>query len=248
MYIKGKSMMNRLALVSGGTRGIGAAISCALQQKGYQVVATYSSNAETAQNFSNQTKIPVYCWDVSKFDDCQKGITEVVAKHGPIEILINNAGIADDSMFHKMAIESWESVISINLNSCFNMTRCVIESMRERGYGRIISLSSINGQKGQTGQTNYAAAKAGIIGFTKALALENATKGITVNAIAPGYIGTEMMNSMPEAILSAIINQIPVKRLGFVSEIAHAVVFLADDNAAFITGEVLNINGGQYLG
>lgn len=240
--------MTRLALVTGGTRGIGAAISCALQQKGYQVVATYSSNVEAAENFSRQTKIPVYCWDVSQFNDCQEGIAQIVAEHGPIEVLINNAGIADDSMFHKMTSETWEKVITTNLSSCFNMTRCVIESMRERNYGRIISLSSINGQKGQAGQTNYAAAKAGIIGFTKALALENATKGITVNAIAPGYIGTEMMNSMPEAVLSAIINQIPVKRLGLVSEIAHAVTFLADDNAAFITGEVINVNGGQYLG
>ncbi len=240
--------MTRLALVTGGTRGIGAAISCALQQKGYQVVATYSSNAEAAEDFSRQTRIPVYCWDVSQFKDCQKGVEQVVAQHGPIEVLINNAGIADDSMFHKMTSETWEKVITTNLTSCFNMTRCVIESMRERNYGRIISLSSINGQKGQAGQTNYAAAKAGIIGFTKALALENATKGITVNAVAPGYIGTDMMNSMPEAVLSTIINQIPVKRLGLVSEIAHAVTFLTDDNAAFITGEVINVNGGQYLG
>jgi acetoacetyl-CoA reductase len=234
--------------VTGGTRGIGEAISKALKDAGYQVAATYGGNDEAAAKFKDATGIAVYKWDVGDFDACQKGITQVEADLGPVEVLVNNAGITRDGMFHKMSAENWGAVITTNLNSLFNMTRGVIEGMRARSYGRIVSISSVNGQKGQMGQSNYSAAKAGLIGFTKALAQENAFKGITVNAVAPGYIATEMVRAMPEEVLnSKIIPQIPVGRLGEAEEVARAVVFLAAEDNGFITGSTLTINGGQYM-
>ena len=240
--------MARVALVTGGTRGIGEAISKALKDAGYQVAATYGGNDEAAAKFKDATGIAVYKWDVGDFDACQKGIAQVEADLGPVEVLVNNAGITRDGMFHKMSAENWGAVITTNLNSLFNMTRGVIEGMRARSYGRIVSISSVNGQKGQMGQSNYSAAKAGLIGFTKALAQENAFKGITVNAVAPGYIATEMVRAMPEEVLnSKIIPQIPVGRLGEAEEVARAVVFLAAEDSGFITGSTLTINGGQYM-
>ena len=240
--------MARVALVTGGTRGIGAAISVALKDAGYKVAATYGGNDEAASKFKDETGIAVYKWDVGDFEACKAGIAQVEADLGPVEVLINNAGITRDGMFHKMTPENWRAVIATNLDSLFNLTRNVIEGMRERGFGRIISISSVNGQKGQMGQSNYSAAKAGLIGFTKALAQENAFKGITVNAVAPGYIGTEMVRAVPEDVLnSKIIPQIPVGRLGEPEEIARCVVFLAADDAGFITGSTLTANGGQYM-
>jgi acetoacetyl-CoA reductase len=240
--------MARVALVTGGTRGIGEAISKALKDAGYQVAATYGGNDEAAAKFKDETGIAVYKWDVGDFDACQKGIAQVEADLGPVEVLVNNAGITRDGMFHKMSAENWGAVITTNLNSLFNMTRGVIEGMRARSYGRIVSISSVNGQKGQMGQSNYSAAKAGLIGFTKALAQENAFKGITVNAVAPGYIATEMVRAVPEEVLnSKIIPQIPVGRLGEAEEVARAVVFLAAEDSGFITGSTLTINGGQYM-
>ncbi len=240
--------MARVALVTGGTRGIGEAISKALKDAGYQVAATYGGNDEAAAKFKDATGIAVYKWDVGDFDACQKGIAQVEADLGPVEVLVNNAGITRDGMFHKMSAENWGAVITTNLNSLFNMTRGVIEGMRARSYGRVVSISSVNGQKGQMGQSNYSAAKAGLIGFTKALAQENAFKGITVNAVAPGYIATEMVRAMPEEVLnSKIIPQIPVGRLGEAEEVARAVVFLAAEDNGFITGSTLTINGGQYM-
>jgi acetoacetyl-CoA reductase len=240
--------MARVALVTGGTRGIGEAISKALKDAGYQVAATYGGNDEAAAKFKDATGIAVYKWDVGDFDACQKGIAQVEADLGPVEVLVNNAGITRDGMLHKMSAENWGAVITTNLDSLFNMTRGVIEGMRARSYGRIVSISSVNGQKGQMGQTNYSAAKAGLIGFTKALAQENAFKGITVNAVAPGYIATEMVRAVPEEVLnSKIIPQIPVGRLGEAEEVARAVVFLAAEESGFITGSTLTINGGQYM-
>ena len=240
--------MARVALVTGGTRGIGEAISKALKDAGYQVAATYGGNDEAAAKFKDATGIAVYKWDVGDFDACQKGIAQVEADLGPVEVLVNNAGITRDGMFHKMSAENWGAVITTNLNSLFNMTRGVIEGMRARSYGRVVSISSVNGQKGQMGQSNYSAAKAGLIGFTKALAQENAFKGITVNAVAPGYIATEMVRAVPEEVLnSKIIPQIPVGRLGEAEEVARAVVFLAAEDSGFITGSTLTINGGQYM-
>ncbi|MBI3701217.1 MAG: acetoacetyl-CoA reductase [Afipia sp.] len=240
--------MARVALVTGGTRGIGAAISKALKGAGYKVAASYAGNDEAAAKFKAETGIPVYKWDVSKFEACAEGIKKVEADLGPIEVLVNNAGITKDVPFHKMSLEQWSAVINTNLGSLFNMTRPVIEGMRSRKFGRIISISSINGQKGQFGQVNYSAAKAGDIGFTKALALENAKGGITVNAICPGYINTEMVQAVPKDVLEkAVIPQIPVARLGEPEEIARAVVFLASDESGFITGSTMTINGGQYL-
>jgi acetoacetyl-CoA reductase len=240
--------MARMALVSGGTRGIGAAISVALKEAGYQVAANYGGNDEAAGKFKEQTGIPVYKWDVSDFQACQDGIARVEADLGPIEVLVNNAGITRDTTLHRMKLEQWSDVIRTNLDSVFNMTRGVIEGMRERGFGRIVNISSINGQKGQFGQSNYAAAKAGLIGFTKAVAQENAAKGITVNAIAPGYIGTEMVRAVPEDVLkSKILPLIPVGRLGEPEEVGRCVVFLASDEAGFITGSTLSANGGQYM-
>ncbi|MFK8250017.1 acetoacetyl-CoA reductase [Ancylobacter terrae] len=240
--------MARVAVVTGGTRGIGAAVCKALKDAGYSVAANYAGNDEAAAKFTEQTGIPAFKWDVSDFAACKAGIAEVEAKLGPVEVLVNNAGITRDGMLHKMSLEQWQAVINTNLNSVFNMCRNVIEGMRERNFGRIVTISSINGQKGQMGQTNYAAAKAGEIGFSKSLAQENARKGITVNVICPGYIGTEMVRAVPQEILDKqIIPQIPVGRLGEPEEIARCVVFLAADNAGFITGSTLTANGGQYL-
>jgi acetoacetyl-CoA reductase len=240
--------MARVALVSGGTRGIGAAIAKALKAAGYNVAANYGGNDEAAQKFKGGTGIPVYKWDVSNTEACAAGIKQVEADLGPVEVLVNNAGITRDAPFHRMTAEQWSQVINTNLGSLFNMCRPVIEGMRARKFGRIINISSINGQKGQFGQTNYSAAKAGEIGFTKALAQEGARNGITVNAICPGYINTEMVQAVPKDVLEKnIIPQIPVGRLGEPEEIARCVVFLASDDAGFITGSTLTANGAQYL-
>ncbi|HWM49671.1 MAG TPA: acetoacetyl-CoA reductase [Xanthobacteraceae bacterium] len=240
--------MSRVAVVTGGTRGIGAAIGKALKAAGYTVAAVYHGNDEAAQNFKAQTGIAVYKWDVSSHEACADGLKRVEAELGPVEVLVNNAGITRDVTFHRMKPEQWAAVINTNLNSLFNMCRPVIEGMRERKFGRIINISSINGQKGQIGQTNYSAAKAGEIGFTKALAQENAKLGITVNAIAPGYINTEMVQAVPKDVLEkSILPQIPIGRLGEPEEIARCVVFLAADDAGLITGATLTVNGGQYI-
>jgi acetoacetyl-CoA reductase len=234
--------------VTGGTRGIGAAISMALQKAGYKVAVNYAGNDEVAQKFHTQTGIPVFKWDVSDYQACATGLANVEAAIGPIDVLVNNAGITRDGFFHKMSLEQWQAVINTNLNSLFNMTRPLIEGMRNRSYGRIICISSINGQKGQAGQANYSAAKAGEIGFVKALAQENANKGVTVNAICPGYIGTEMVRAIdPDVLAKRIIPLIPVGRLGEPEEIARAVVFLASEEAGYITGSTLSVNGGQYM-
>jgi acetoacetyl-CoA reductase len=240
--------MARTAVVTGGSRGIGAAISKALKQAGYNVAANYGGNDEAAAKFKQETGIPVFKWDVSSYEACAEGLKAVESEVGPVDILVNNAGITRDTMFHRMKPEQWYQVINTNLNSLFNMCRPVIEGMRERSFGRIINISSINGQKGQMGQANYSAAKAGDIGFTKALAQENATKGITANVIAPGYIATEMVMAVPKDVLEKnIIPQIPVRRLGQPAEIARIVVFLASDDAGFITGSTIAANGGQYM-
>lgn len=240
--------MSRLALVTGGTRGIGGAVSVALKEAGYSVAATYAGNDEKANAFKDETGIPVYKWDVGDFDACTAGIAQVEADLGPIEVLVNNAGIAKDGMFHKMTADQWYGVINTNLNSLFNMTRPVWEGMRERGFGRVINISSINGQKGQMGQVNYSASKAGDLGFTKALAQEGARKGITVNAICPGYIATEMVLAVPQEVLEkSVLPQIATGRLGEPEEIARCVVFLASDDAGFITGSTITANGGQYM-
>ena len=236
--------MARKAVVTGGTRGIGAAISKALKDAGYEVTASYAGNDEAAAKFKSETGIAVRKWDVGDYDACAKALGEI----GQVDVLVNNAGITKDGMFHKMTKEQWYAVINTNLNSLFNMCRPVIDGMRERSFGRIINISSINGQKGQMGQTNYSAAKAGDIGFTKALAQENAAKGITVNVICPGYIATEMVMAVPKDVLEkSIIPQIPARRLGQPEEIARCVVFLASDDAGFITGATLTANGGQYM-
>jgi len=239
--------MARVAVVTGGTRGIGRAISEGLKSKGYEVAANFGGNEEAANAFQAETGIQVFKWDVGSFEACSEGLADVEAKLGPVDVVVNNAGITRDSMLHKMSQEQWDEVIRVDLNSLFNMTRPIINGMRERGFGRIISISSINGQKGQMGQANYSAAKAGLIGFTKALAQENARKGITVNAVAPGYIDTEMVAAVPEKVLESIIGQIPVGRLGKASEIADCVAFLASDDCGFITGSTITANGGQYL-
>ncbi|PWB67036.1 MAG: beta-ketoacyl-ACP reductase [Bradyrhizobiaceae bacterium] len=240
--------MARVAVVTGGTRGIGAAISKALKAAGYRVAANYGGNDEAAQKFKAETGIAVYKWDVSSYEACAEGLKKVEAEIGPVEVLVNNAGITRDAMFHRMKPEQWTAVINTNLNSLFNMCRPVIDGMRERNFGRIVNISSINGQKGQMGQANYSAAKAGELGFTKALAQENARKGITVNAICPGYINTEMVQAVPAEVLEkTILPQIPVGRLGEPEDIARCVVFLAADEAGFITGATLTANGGQYL-
>ncbi|MEO1793222.1 MAG: acetoacetyl-CoA reductase [Pseudomonadota bacterium] len=240
--------MARVAVVTGGTRGIGAAVSKELKAKGFRVAATYGGNDEAAQKFQSETGIPVFKFDVGDFESCEKGMKQIEADLGPVDVLVNNAGITRDGMFHRMTAEQWNAVINTNLNSLFNVTRQVIEGMRSRGYGRIVNISSINGQKGQMGQSNYSAAKAGDIGFTKALAQENAFKGITVNAICPGYIGTEMVRAIDPAVLEKnIIPQIPVGRLGEPEEIARCVAFLASDDAGFITGSTLSANGGQFM-
>ena len=240
--------MARVALVTGGTRGIGGAISKALKASGYKVAASYAGNDAAAEKFKTETGIPVFKWDVASFDACADGVRKVEAELGSVDVLVNNAGITRDGAFHKMTLEQWSAVINTNLGSLFNMTRPVIGGMRARKFGRVINISSINGQKGQFGQVNYSAAKAGDIGFTKALALENAKTGITVNVICPGYINTEMVQAVPKDIVEkSILPHIPVTRLGEPDEIARAVVFLASDDAGFITGSTLSVNGGQYL-
>ncbi len=239
--------MARVALVTGGSRGIGAAISIALKNAGYQVAANYAGNEEAAAKFTGETGIKTYKWSVADYDACVAGISRVEADLGPVEILVNNAGITRDAMFHRMTPQQWKEVIDTNLSGTFNMTHPLWSGMRDRKFGRVITISSINGQKGQMGQANYSASKAGDIGLTKALAQEGARAGITVNVICPGYIGTEMVRAVPEKVLESIVAQIPTGRLGEPEEIARCVVFLASDEAGFITGSTLSANGGQYL-
>lgn len=241
--------MDKVALVTGGSRGIGAAISKALKAQGYQVAATYAGNDEAARAFSDEAGIRSYKWSVTDYDACQAGVRQVEEDLGPVAILVNNAGITRDAMFHKMTPTQWKEVIDTNLTGLFNMTHCVWSGMRDRKFGRVINISSVNGQKGQAGQANYSAAKAGDIGFTRALAQEGARAGITVNAIAPGYIGTEMVRAIDEKVLTdRILPQIPVGRLGEPEEIARCVVFLASDESGFITGSTLSANGAQFFG
>ena len=239
--------MSHTAIVTGGTRGIGAAISVALSEDGHKVAATYAGNDEAAEAFKTETGISVYRFDVADFDQCSQSVAKIETDLGPINILVNNAGITRDGTLHRMNFEQWNAVLQTNLSSCYNMCRNVIDGMRERGFGRIVNIGSINGQAGQYGQVNYAAAKSGIHGFTKALALEGAAKGITVNAIAPGYVDTDMVRAVPEKVLEKIIATIPVGRLGYASDIARAVKFLVADDATFITGSTLSINGGQHM-
>jgi acetoacetyl-CoA reductase len=239
--------MARTALVTGGSRGIGAAIAIALKDAGYQVAANYAGNDEAARKFKAETGIPVYKWSVADYDACAAGIGKVEADLGPVDVLVNNAGITRDAPFHKMTREQWNEVIGTNLNGVFNMTHPVWPGMRERKFGRVITISSINGQKGQFAQANYSASKAGDLGFTKALAQEGARAGITVNAICPGYIATDMVMAVPEKVRESIIAQIPTGRLGEAAEIGRCVVFLASDDAGFITGSTITANGGQYF-
>ena len=239
--------MARTALVTGGTRGIGRSISLALQKAGYAVAANYAGNDAAANSFAEETGIPVFKWSVADYDACKAGIEQVEAALGPVDVLVNNAGITRDAPFHKMTREQWSEVIDCNLSGLFNMTHPLWNGMRERGFGRIINISSINGQKGQFAQANYSAAKSGDLGFTKALAQEGARKNITVNAICPGYIATEMVMAVPENVREQIIATIPVGRLGEADEVARCVVFLASDEAGFITGATLTANGGQYM-
>ncbi|HVJ52491.1 MAG TPA: acetoacetyl-CoA reductase [Aliidongia sp.] len=240
-------MAGRVAIVTGGTRGIGAAISIALRDAGHKVAANYVGNEEVARRFTAETGIQSYKFDVSKFDACRDGAKQIADELGPVDILVNNAGITRDTTIHRMSSEQWQEVIDTNLTSCFNLARAVIEGMRERNFGRIVNIGSINGQAGQYGQVNYAAAKSGMHGFTKALAQEGAAKGITVNAIAPGYIDTEMVRAVPPNVLEKIIAKIPVGRLGHAEEIARGVLFLVGEDAGFITGSTLSINGGQHM-
>ncbi|MEO6298225.1 MAG: acetoacetyl-CoA reductase [Paracoccaceae bacterium] len=240
--------MTKVALVTGGSRGIGAAISVALKAAGYSVAANYAGNDAAAQAFTAETGIPAYKWSVADYEACQAGIAKVEADLGPIAVLVNNAGITRDAMFHKMTPQFWREVIDTNLNGLFNMTHPVWNGMRDRKFGRVINISSINGQKGQAGQVNYSAAKSGDLGFTKALAQEGARAGITVNAICPGYIGTEMVRAIdPKVLAERIVPQIPVGRLGEPAEIARIAVFLASDDAGFITGSTISANGGQFV-
>ena len=239
--------MARVAIVTGGTRGIGEAISIALKNMGMSVAANYAGNDVAAEAFAQKYGIPVYKFDVGDFKQCQDAIKKITAELGPVDIVVNNAGITRDGTLHKMSAEMWSQVMATNLGSCFNMSRCVIDSMRDRGFGRIVNIGSINGQAGQYGQVNYAAAKSGIHGFTKALAQEGAAKNITVNAIAPGYIDTDMVRAVPPQVLEKIVAKIPVGRLGRAEEIARGVLFLVADDAGFITGSTLSINGGQHM-
>jgi acetoacetyl-CoA reductase len=239
--------MARVAVVTGGTRGIGRAIAVALKNAGYRVAATYGGNDEAAKEFSEQTGIPVFKFDVADFDACAAGVKAIEEGLGPIEILVSNAGITRDSTMHRMSYEQWNAVIQTNLSSCFNMSRAVIDGMRSRGFGRIVNIGSINGQAGQYGQVNYAAAKSGIHGFTKALAQEGAARGITVNAVAPGYVDTDMVRAVPADVLEKIIARIPVGRLGKAEDISRTVLFLVADDADFITGSTLSVNGGQHM-
>jgi len=240
--------MTKLALITGGTRGIGAAISKSLSEHGYNVIANYCTNDEMAQEFHKETGVKIMKWNVSSYDECVAGVRNIEDEYGDnISVLVNNAGITRDSMLHKMSPEDWYDVLHVNLDSCFHMSRSVINQMREKKYGRIINISSINAQAGQVGQTNYSAAKAGIIGFTKALARESAPKNITVNAIAPGYVMTDMVAKIPSEFLDKLIGLIPMSRLGRPEDIARAVAFLASDEASYITGETLSINGGHNM-
>ncbi|PBB44645.1 beta-ketoacyl-ACP reductase [Mesorhizobium sp. WSM3866] len=239
--------MSKVAIVTGGSRGIGAAISVALKNAGYSVAANYAGNDEAAQKFKAETGIPVYKWSVADYDACAAGIAQVEADLGPVSVLVNNAGITRDTMFHKMTREQWKEVIDTNLSGVFNMTHPLWNGMRDRKFGRVITISSINGQKGQMGQVNYSASKAGDIGFTKALAQEGARAGITVNVVCPGYIATDMVMAVPEKVRESIIAQIPVGRLGEPEDIARCVVFLASEDAGFITGSTISANGGQYF-
>jgi acetoacetyl-CoA reductase len=239
--------MPRVAVVTGGTRGIGRAISVALKNAGYRVAANYGGNDQAARQFNEETGIPVFKFDVADFDACAEGVKNIGAQLGPIEVLVNNAGITRDGTMHRMSWEQWNAVIQTNLSSCFNMSRAVIEEMRTRGFGRIVNIGSINGQAGQFGQTNYSAAKSGMHGFTKALAQEGAARGITVNTIAPGYTETDMVRAVPASVLEQIIARIPVGRLGKPEEVARAVLFLVADEAGFITGTMLSVNGGQHM-
>lgn len=239
--------MARVALITGGVTGIGAATAKLLRKSGYTVVANYFGNDDKAQSFALETGIPVYSWNVADFAASQAGVAKVVADVGPIDILVNNAGITRDGTLHKMTEEQWRSVIDVDLGGCFNMCRAVIEGMRERRFGRIVNISSVNGLSGQFGQTNYAAAKAGVIGFTKALALEGAARNITVNAIAPGYTDTAMVAAVPKQAMVGVLASVPVGRLGTPEEIARGVLFLVEDEAGFVTGATLSINGGKYM-
>tara|TARA_B100001113_G_scaffold46386_1_gene33025 strand:- start:112 stop:834 length:723 start_codon:yes stop_codon:yes gene_type:complete len=239
--------MEKVALVTGGTRGIGAAISKALKNEGYLVAANYNGNDIAAEKFRNETNIPTYKWSVKSYEQCESGVASIEADLGNISVLVNNAGITRDVMFHKMTSQMWHDVIDTNLNGLFNMTHPVWKGMRDRGFGRIINLSSINGQKGALGQVNYSSSKSGDLGFTKALALEGAAKGITVNSICPGYIATDMLKSMPEKLIESTVSQIPVGRLGEPDEIARCVIFLASTEASFITGSTMTVNGGQFI-
>jgi acetoacetyl-CoA reductase len=239
--------MSRVAVVTGGTRGIGRAISIALRDKGCRVAANYGHDDAAARQFEAETSIPIYKFDVSDFNACTQGIKAIEGALGPVDILVNNAGITRDATMHRMGFEQWNAVIQTNLTSCFNMSRAVIEGMRNRGFGRIVNIGSINGQAGQYGQVNYAAAKSGIHGFTKALAQEGAGRGITVNAVAPGYVDTEMVRAVPKDVLEKIVARIPVGRLGKAEDIARTVLFLVADDADFITGSTLSVNGGQHM-
>jgi acetoacetyl-CoA reductase len=239
--------MARVAVVTGGTRGIGRAISVGLKGAGYNVAANFGRDDKTAQDFAAATGIPVFKFDVSDFAACAEGVKAIEATLGPIEVLVNNAGITRDATMHRMTFEHWNAVIQTNLSSCFNMSRAVIDGMRDRRFGRIVNVGSINGQAGQYGQVNYAAAKSGIHGFTKALAQEGASRGVTVNAVAPGYVDTEMVRAVPKDVLEKIVARIPVGRLGKAEDIARTVLFLVDDEAGFITGSTLSVNGGQHM-
>ena len=239
--------MARVAIVTGGTRGIGRAICEALKADGFTVVANYAGNEEKARAFTEETGIPAYRWDVGDHQAVMDGIAKVEAEVGPIEVLVNNAGITRDGTLLKMSFDDWNEVMRINLGGCFNMAKACFPGMKTRGWGRIVSIGSINGQAGQYGQVNYAAAKSGIHGFTKALAQEGARSGVTVNAIAPGYIDTDMVAAVPEDVLGKIVARIPVNRLGRADEIARGVAFLVDENAGFVTGSTLSINGGQHM-
>ena len=239
--------MPRVALITGGTRGIGAEISRGMKADGYDVVAGFHLNVQRAERFHEETGIDIQQFDVSDYGACERAVHKLEESHGPVDILINNAGITHDVFLHRMPQEAWHEVIETNLTSCFNMCRTVIGKMRDRGFGRIVNVSSVNGQTGQIGQTNYAAAKAGILGFTKALALENAAKGITVNAICPGYVDTEMVRAIPERVQEIIKGNIPVGRFGNPKEICHVVRFLVADDACFVTGSTVSVNGGQYM-